>query len=71
MAQKQNRISLDRTKLLGFRLDVAATAGDAAAPSKRGAKFGSKLGGKSGSKTLAALGAKFGAKPGFKLAARR
>ena len=26
MAQKQNRISLDRTKLLGFRLDVAAFA---------------------------------------------
>ena len=54
MGQTKNRVELDRTKLLGFRLDANSSdkIANSKSSAKMGAKFGSKLGGKPGQKPV-------------------
>jgi len=65
MKANTTQIKLDRTKLLGFKLDPATPADKSANPVSStpvGTKLGAKFGGK--------IGTKVGAKPGVKQAAR-
>ena len=49
MKQKQAHIKLDRSKLLGFKLEPLTSAkADGKTSSKLGAKFGAKIGAKPG-----------------------
>ena len=52
MKSNQERIKLDRTKLLGFKLDpmTSSATADGKSTAKLGAKCGSKLGSKAGTK---------------------